>query len=850
MLSSRRNGRRGRSISNNLTVALISLVVVTSALSLSLIYWQASQKVRKQIEEKADEYIASVSSILAEPLWTMDREFVNRIGDLYGQNELFDQLRIVDDKGNVSFALDRGSDGPLIWRAGHVRHNDQTVGTVTMALRAKPYIDANQRLLWTSIGNLLANIAVLVLATGFFLRKFLNAPLDHVGKIVNAYAEGRYEPLDHTMPFLEFQPLVAVLGKMGDQITSQMNDLQAAEKKYRTIFENAVEGIFQTAPDGRFLSANPSLARILGYSSADEILEGITDFGRQLYVQPGRREEIIHLMQQGKTVSGFQVQLYRKNGSTIWVALNIHPVLDESGTLLLIEGTLEDITERVRTEAEIRNLNAALEQRVLERTEELAIAKERAEAANAAKSTFLANMSHELRTPMNAILGYTQLMQRDQTLEAEQLKALQVVNRSGEHLLALINDILEISRIETKRTTIEPHTVDLPALFADIGLMFQAKIAAKGLRLDLTGVDSLPRWVVIDDNKLRQILINLLGNALKFTQQGSIVLHAAVRNDDAGSLRLVVTVADTGKGIAAKEQNKVFEYFEQTESGLKSGEGTGLGMAISRDYARLMGGDLTVVSQEEAGSTFHLEIAIREGAQTDRGHLPTKRRVIGLKPGQHIRILVVEDKEESRTLLVRLFRMVDFEVQEAANGQEALVLFETFKPHFIWMDIRMPIMDGIEATRRIKAMDTGKSVIIAALTGDAMLEQQKPILDAGCVELVRKPYREHELFDIMARHLGLEYRYQEEPMEEAVAELTAEPDYRQLGALPNALRDQLHQAVLILDTARTLALIATISEHNGRLGKTLKILAENLEYNRLLDLLEKFGVGAPISKNP
>ena len=628
--------------------------------------------------------------------------------------------------------------------------------------------------------------------------------------------------------------------------------LKESEKRLADIIDFLPDATYAIDLSGKVIAWNRAIEEMTGIK-ADAMLDK-GDYEYSLPFYGVRRPILIDLVYVPREDIKKKYHFVRQEGDVLLAEASVpvkggeiralwgkaRPLYDSKGNVAGAIEAIRDITELKQVEEELKKHRDQLDELVQERTAELIKAKEAAESANRAKSDFLANMSHELRTPMNAILGYSQLMQRDASLRPEQRDYLNTINRSGEHLLALINDVLEISRIEARHIVLSPATFDLHALLRDLDTMFRVRTEAKGLQFDVAGISRLPRYVFADENKLRQILINLLGNAVKFTEEGGIIMQFYVTEGAGNEKGLVVEVRDTGVGIAEEDLGKVFQYFEQRARGDKAQDGVGLGLAISQSYARMMGGEITVISRLGEGSTFRLEIGIKESGEPDFKEKKHKRRVIGLAPGQSIsRILVAEDREESRYLLIKMLELAGFEVQSAANGREAVDIFDKWQPHFIWMDIRMPVMDGLEATRLIKATEAGKSTPVAALTAHALEEEREPILAAGCDDFVRKPFREHEIFEVMEKHLDLKYIYEEEQAEEqGDVKIGIELTPEQLSAVPEDLRNRLHSALLRLDTSRIQAVIEEITKQNALIGGTLKLAVKNFDYERLLSLLE------------
>lgn len=486
-------------------------------------------------------------------------------------------------------------------------------------------------------------------------------------------------------------------------------------------------------------------------------------------------------------------------------------------------------------------------------------------AANHAKSTFLANMSHELRTPLNTILGFAQLMTRDRFISSSQHENLEVISRSGEHLLTLINDVLSMSKIEAGRIILTETSFDLYSLLDSLEEMFRLKAKSKSLEFIFERSPQVPQYIYTDESKLRQVLINLLGNAIKFTETGRVILRVkADKNQNpepslltthysakpAASSRmehprerrlLTFEVQDTGSGIVPADMGKLFKPFVQTEAGQKSHQGTGLGLSISQQFVHLMGGQIAVSSTPNQGTIFSFDI---QASLVEMPHGETKQiqqRAIALAPDQpSYRILVVEDKPENRQLLVKLLTSLGFDVREAENGQEGVTLWHTWEPHLIWMDMRMPVVDGYEATRQIKAHLKGQATVIIALTASAFDEEQAIVLSTGCDDFVGKPFREQVILEKMAKHLGVRYFYEDsQPSASSQQEETETLKAESLNVMPTGWVAQLHQAALCTDEQQISSLLQQIPDSNASLANALADLVNNFRIDKIIDLTQQ-----------
>ncbi|MEH1904269.1 MAG: PAS domain S-box protein [Nostoc sp.] len=497
-----------------------------------------------------------------------------------------------------------------------------------------------------------------------------------------------------------------------------------------------------------------------------------------------------------------------------------------------------------------------------------------ADAANRAKSEFLANMSHELRTPLNAILGFTQVMSHDHALSTEHQQNLAIINRAGEHLLNLINDILEMSKIEAGRITLNLNSFDLIRLLENLEEMLRFRATSKGLELVFEYKSYLPQYVQADESKLRQVLLNLLGNAIKFTDTGRVTLYVGMGlGEEAEEQRekllphLFFEVQDTGRGIAPQEIDLLFEAFGQTETGRKSQQGTGLGLAISRKYVQLMGGNISVLSTIREGSKFSFDIQIGLAAASEIQIKQTRHQVMSLAPAQsEYRILVVDDSTDSRLVLVKILTSIGFAVQEATNGTEAIALWQKWQPHIILMDMRMPIMDGYEATKVIKAREEtsilnlsctstapkvlpqipNRKTIIIALTANAFEEQREAMIKAGCDDYINKPFREELLLEKLSEYLGVQYIYQEESYQIADARQQEIESMLTLTDLVTLLSEMSPEWVKQVYTAAAqcsddliLELIEQIPSENAVLRNFIKNFAHDFQFEKIMELTSK-----------
>ena len=513
-------------------------------------------------------------------------------------------------------------------------------------------------------------------------------------------------------------------------------ELRQAEAKYRSIFENAVDGIFQTTPEGQYISVNPALASIYGYETPEELMAGLTDISGQLYVDPARRDEFTRLLHEQNTVTGFESRVYRQDGKIIWITETARAVRDASGALLYYEGIVEDISERKQAEDDLHKAKLA------------------AEVAATAKSEFLANMSHELRTPLNGIMGMTELA-LETKLSPDQHEYLTVVQDSAITLLDLVNDILDFSKIEAGKLALDP--VDF-SLHDDIEMATKAlavRARKQGLDLACRMAPDVPDALFGDPGRLRQIVVNLVGNAIKFTHAGEVVMRVTVEWQVKDEICLHFIVTDTGIGIAPEQQKLIFAPFTQADgSTTRQFGGTGLGLAICSQLVAMMGGTIWVESEVDKGSAFHFTACF--GVRT--GAVPQQRLSAELasRPAKIFRplhILVVEDNPVNQRLVVLLLKKYGHSVVVANNGKEALAMLEKASFALVLMDVQMPVMDGFAATKAIRQQEesTSTHLPIIALTARAMRDDQERCLAAGMDAYLSKPLQAHQLFATIER---------------------------------------------------------------------------------------------------
>lgn len=732
-------------------------------------------------------------------------------------------------------------------------------------MQATPYLDRNgghDWLLLTALpqawyqegvrtGNsqsamMVALALLLSLVAASVLSAMVTAPIRRIARATGAMAAGDLSQRVPVGPLAELGELAHAFNHMAERLQNSFDQLQAvtdqlaarersleqSERRYRNLYEDVPIPLFRTNRDGMLDEINDAGMRLLGVQAREQVrLQNVLD----LYPDRAARLRWQEELERSGGISHRTAVLMRRpsDGKEMYVNVVARPVADpETGQLAYIEGCVEDITERKQAEDELRRHRAHLEELVRERTAELSVALSRAESANRAKSVFLSNMSHELRTPLNAVIGFSQLLQNDPVLGAPQKEQLAMINRSGHHLLTLINDILELSKIESGRTELQLLPVDLYGLFESVLEMLRLRASQGGiaLKLDVAGA---PPVIVADGPKLRQVLLNLLSNAVKFTERGSVTLQVRGSAAERDTVRLRFAVIDTGPGISQDDRNRIFQPFIQAGNP-SSQAGTGLGLTISREFVQLMGGDLQLQSAPGAGSTFSFTLTVqqRPGALSPA---QARERVAGLPESERGKtILVVDDNADGRMLLHTLLAPLGFDLHEARDGVEGQERILALQPDLVLMDWRMPRLDGLELTRRVRAQPGLKQPRIVILTASAFEEERREALQSGADDFLRKPLEQDDLFAMLELQLGLHFL--REPLTIPAA-VHAPLSGAELAPLPAELRSALKQAVADLDLARIERLTDPLGATAPDLAARLRAMLERAEFRQLWELL-------------
>ncbi|MGI9543549.1 MAG: ATP-binding protein [Cyclobacteriaceae bacterium] len=515
------------------------------------------------------------------------------------------------------------------------------------------------------------------------------------------------------------------------RVEERTTELKDSEEAYRALYEEAPNVYISTSTHGRIKRANQRALEFFGYSLSEIMEKRFLELVADGPTGKDRVKLIFKRFLKGKESMSEEMQFSKSDGSLAWGSVSAQPIRNLKGEIVATRSIIVDIEKRKQAE-------------------------DAAKAANRAKSEFLARMSHELRTPLNGILGYTQILRRDRSLTEKQIRGISTIKQSGEHLLTLINDILDLAKIESGKVELELSDFDLKEFLRNIIDMAIVRAEQQQLSFNYRPTTKLPKFVKADEKKLRQIIINLLGNAIKFTKKGGVTFQVSQEKTKQTS-KLKFQISDTGIGIAPDKLEEIFHPFEQVKYETFF-EGSGLGLAISRTLVDLMGGELKVKSSPGKGSTFWFEIEVPEITEVKRSDLKPQGQIVGYA-NESKKILIVDDKRENRSVLVNMLEPIGFELTEASDGKHALSEASRIKPDLILMDMVMPVYDGFEATRQLRKSSTFKNLPIIALSASVFEENKTQSKNAGCDDFISKPIRMDELLEKLNQHLNLKWVY-------------------------------------------------------------------------------------------
>ncbi len=587
--------------------------------------------------------------------------------------------------------------------------------------------------------------------------------------------------------FVLFLSVISVVGsavnfKLRMQLAERSFKVELSEKKFHSIFENLSEGIFQSSLEGKFLTANPALAKILGYKDVDELL--MVDIGKNIYKNVGERDKLIEELKENGSVINRIITLKKKDGADVIVSLNDRLVYDDSNKLFYFEGNLEDITEQIITEEKRKKAEEALRDEKLKSDQ---LAKE-ATKSTMVKSQFLANMSHEIRTPMNGILGFLTLIERGTYKDREELKQFSsIAHQSAELLLEIINDILDISKIESGKMILENTDFNLGDVVEETVSLLLNKANEKGLTVKTNIAEESILLLNGDPTRLRQIFLNLLSNAIKFTEKGTIKINISAKEFDGKNILLSVSVEDQGIGIAKDKIDQLFQPFTQADgSHTRRYGGTGLGLVICKEFVTMMGGKIGVESEEGKGSKFYFSVKLKKQQYDGYTAVPSiagkeferQERKLSRDPKQmesmkilrsKYNILLAEDNLINQKVALRIITDSGYNIQPVSNGIEALNIVKDNFFDLILMDVQMPEMDGFTATKEIRGLNNAASKVpIIAITAHALIGDKEKCLKAGMNDYVSKPIVPEQLIKILDKWLNIEQGMEKDIKQERV----------------------------------------------------------------------------------